>query len=72
MFNDAQVNCPLCAGHMVLEKGTHFRIAFGRTPLSAWVCTRCSAAFPIAVAAARTKTGSYEPLYVNGRRFDKR
>lgn len=56
--------CPLCTGRM--ERHEEVVVAFateGTTYDLAWVCTDCSAAFPIAVH----KTGLFkkpQPLYV--------
>jgi hypothetical protein len=55
--------CPLCSGEM--ERHEEVVIAFATDGMSfdfAWVCTECSAAFPIAIA----KSGLFkkpQPLY---------
>jgi hypothetical protein len=46
-----QPSCPLCRGDLVREQGVDIKVS-GPGMLSyelAWVCERCSAAFPIAI-----------------------
>ena len=60
--------CALCAGRLVREKDVV--IAFGRSGAKlvlAWVCTECSAAWPIAIAAERFATTG-DPLWESAER----
>jgi hypothetical protein len=63
--------CGLCGGRLVRES----RVAvWPGLPLYfdlAWVCTHCSAAYPIAVGRRRFRVPS-EPLYEGGKRIDQR
>jgi hypothetical protein len=63
--------CGLCGGRLVRE--SNVSVAPG-LPLYfdlAWVCTQCSAAYPVAVGRRRFRVPS-EPLYQDGKRIGER
>jgi hypothetical protein len=67
MSEKREPTCPLCAGSMEREKSVfvgpnvqHFTLA--------WVCTHCSAAFPIAVGKGGLVRKA-QPLYDRGNRI---
>ena len=62
--------CALCAGALVREEDV--TVAFGRSGaklVMAWVCTRCSAAWPIAIVGERYATTG-TPMWEDGRRVE--
>jgi hypothetical protein len=62
--------CSLCDGLLVKEENIMLDRLGQNTTRLAWVCSHCCATFPIAV---RNKWGfgSAEPIYTNGKRFDR-
>jgi hypothetical protein len=63
----SEPRCSLCSGQLAKEKG----VVVAASLLSytqAWVCTQCSAVFPIAVAH-KSVLGQFEPLYTDGKRL---
>jgi hypothetical protein len=57
--------CSLCTGQLVRER--EVAVGHDQAELSlAWVCTQCSAAFPIAVRQSIMR--SFDPLYADGKR----
>jgi len=60
--------CSLCLGRLVREKKVD--VSFTRTAITyplAWVCTDCSAAFPIALGSGGIIREA-KPLYEHGQR----
>ena len=63
----SELRCSLCSGKLTKEKNVI--IALGAiTYAQAWVCTYCSAAFPMAVWQKKA-FGALEPLYTEGKRL---
>lgn len=62
--------CPLCSGPLAREKNVWVQTGGTNvlTYTSAWVCTICSAAFPIAVKGGLFKRP--KPLYEKGERVE--
>jgi hypothetical protein len=58
--------CPLCGGVLAVEKYVY--ISYERFSL-AWVCTQCSAAFPIALGKWGFLGQNPQPLYAWGERI---
>ncbi|HMB91872.1 MAG TPA: hypothetical protein VKP65_13550 [Rhodothermales bacterium] len=58
--------CPLCSQALVLEQNVTTQAANPGWIL-AWVCTNCSAAFPVATGKGGLMR-SPTPLYVDGKR----
>jgi hypothetical protein len=66
----SEPRCSLCSGHLAKEKGVI--VAVGLVSFTqAWVCTHCSAVFPIAVWQ-KTVLSGVEPLYTDGERVTDR
>ena len=59
-------HCPLCSEALVLERNVQTQTANPGWIL-AWVCTNCSAAFPVATGKGGV-VRSPTPLYVDGKR----
>lgn len=67
----SEPRCSLCSGHLAKEKGV--LVAVGLVSYAqAWVCTQCSAVFPIAVRRETALSGVVEPLYTAGERVTDR
>ncbi|MEO8705242.1 MAG: hypothetical protein ABI867_34690 [Kofleriaceae bacterium] len=65
----AKPTCMLCRGDLVcLKKVSVFRHEHGIECHLAWVCTTCSAAYPIAVHNGLLKA---VPLYEDGKAYDE-
>ena len=66
----SEPRCCLCSGHLVKEKGVIVPLGVlgAVTYTQAWVCTQCSAAFPIAVWPKGVISG-VAPLYADGKRL---
>jgi hypothetical protein len=59
--------CTLCSGDLAREKNVV--VVAGLSGFNyAWVCTQCSAVFPIAVARKKV-LADFEPLYTDGKRI---
>ena len=63
----SEPRCCLCSGQLAKEKGVVVAVGWV-TYTQAWVCTQCSAAFPIAVWPKGIISG-VEPLYADGKRL---
>jgi hypothetical protein len=63
--------CSLCGGRLVRESNVSVAPAFSLFFSLAWVCTQCSAAYPIAVGVRHFRVPS-EPLYRDGKRLGER
>ena len=63
----SEPRCSLCSGQLVKETGVVVAVSL-LSYAQAWVCTQCSAAFPIAVAH-KSVLGQFEPLYTDGKRL---
>lgn len=68
----SQAKCPLCQGQLVTEEPVSIGTSAGDLIRRAWVCTQCSAAFPIAVHHSGLFGGKWQPLYENGTRATSR
>jgi hypothetical protein len=66
----AKPTCMLCSGALVCLEKVHVTRSDGALSdyYLAWVCTMCSAAFPIAVQPKFF--GGAKPLFVDGREND--
>ena len=60
--------CSLCGGRVVRESNVPVTPGISLYFSLAWVCTQCSAAYPIAVGRRHFRVPS-EPLYADGRRI---
>ena len=63
----SEPRCSLCSGQLAKEKNV-LVVAGLASYTQAWVCTQCSAAFPIAVGH-KTALSLFEPLYTDGKRL---
>lgn len=62
--------CTLCQGKLVLLQDVHALRGDGVPDYHlAWVCTMCSAAFPVAVR--KKLFGGALPLYEDGKAYDE-
>jgi hypothetical protein len=71
MLMSSEPRCSLCLGHIAKEKGVMVGVglvSYGQ----AWVCTQCSAVFPIAVYQKTPLFGVVQPLYTAGERVTDR
>jgi hypothetical protein len=64
-----EATCVLCGGPLAWESHVVVDCALPLRYSLAWVCTHCSAAYPIAVGKRNLRVPS-EPLYADGRRID--
>ncbi len=67
----SEPRCSLCSGELVKEKSVVIALGGVFAYTQAWVCTHCSAAFPIAVGQ-KTFASEFEPLYADGNRLRDR
>jgi hypothetical protein len=56
---------------MVAETWSANRL-LGHAVYRAWVCTQCSASFPMATARRSIFARTWEPLYIEGKRIEDR